>query len=77
MANDVNILEDNSNDPIVIYSIINNFLVERILVDDGSAVKVLIYYAFKRMRLNESLLRLVVSRPDPKRSTREIGRAHV
>ena len=36
---------------------INNFLVEKILVDDGSAVKILMYEAFKKMGLDESLLR--------------------
>ena len=57
MTNDVNILEDNGNNPIVISSIIDNFLVERILVDNGSAVEILIYDAFKNMGLDESILR--------------------
>ena len=52
-------MEDNCNDLIVIYSIINNYLVERILVDDGSTVEVLIFDAFKKMGLDESLLRPV------------------
>ena len=51
----MDILKDNGNDTIVIYSIINNFLVERIFVDDGSVVKVLMYDAFKKMGLDESL----------------------
>ena len=53
-----NIMDDDGNDPIVIFAIINNFGVDRILVDDGSAVEVLIYNAFKKMNLDESLLRL-------------------
>ena len=35
------IVQDNGNDPIVVSAIINTFLVERILKDDGSVVKVL------------------------------------
>ena len=58
-AHEENIIDDNSNDPIVISSVINNFLVDKILVNDGSAIKVLIYDAFKKMNLDESLLRLV------------------
>ena len=52
-----NIMDDDGNDPIVISTIINNFGVDRILVDDGSVVEVLIYDAFKKMNLDESLLR--------------------
>ena len=52
------ILEDSGNDPIAISAVINNFLVERILVDDGSVVEILMYEAFKKMGLDESLLRL-------------------
>ena len=37
----------------------DNFLIERILVDDESAVEVLIFNTFKKMELDESLLRLV------------------
>ena len=53
----MDILEYNGNNTIVISSIINNFLVERILVDDGSVEEVLIFYALKKMGLDESLLR--------------------
>ena len=48
LTNDFDILEDNDNDPIVISSIVNNLLVERILVDDGSVVEVLIFDAYKK-----------------------------
>ena len=58
LAIDVDILENNSNNPIVISSIINNFLVERILIDDGSALEVLIYDALKKKGLDEKLLKL-------------------
>ena len=54
-------MEDNGNDSIVISTIINDFLIERILVDDGSMVEVLIFVAFKRMGSDESLLRPVGS----------------
>ena len=53
-AHEANIVEDNGNDFIVISSIINNFMVERILIDDRSIIEVLI---FRKMGLNESLLR--------------------
>ena len=52
-------MDDDSNDPIVISIFINNFGVDRILVDDGSIIKVLIYDTFKKMNLDESLLRPV------------------
>ena len=52
-----NIMDDDGNDPIVIPTIINNFRVDMILVDDGSVVELLIYDAFKKMNLDESLLR--------------------
>ena len=54
-----NITDDDSNDPIIISSVINNFRVDRILVNDGSVVEVLIYDAFKKMNLDKSLLRLI------------------
>ena len=57
-ALDADILEDSGNDRIAISAVINNFLVERILVDDGSVVEILMYEAFKKMGLDESLLRL-------------------
>ena len=60
-AHEANIVEDNGNDSIVISTIINDFLIERILVDDGSMVEVLIFVAFKRMGSDESLLRPVGS----------------
>ena len=50
-------MDDDGNDPIVIPTIINNFGVDMILVDDGSVVELLIYDAFKKMNLDESLLR--------------------
>ena len=53
---DADILEDSGNDLIAISAVINNFLVERIIVDDGSAVEILMYEAFKKMGLDESLL---------------------
>ena len=54
---DTKIVEDNGNDPIAIFVVINTFLVEKILVDDGSVVEVLMWKAFKEMNLDESLLR--------------------
>ena len=54
-------MENNGNDPIVIFSIINNFLVEMILVDDESTVKVLIFNIFRNKGLDESLLSLARS----------------
>ena len=51
------IIHDNSNDPIIISIVIHIFWVDRILVDDGSATEVLIYDAFNKMNLDESLLR--------------------
>ena len=56
-----NIIDNDGNDPIIIFAIINNFGVDKILVDDGSAVEVLIYDAFKKMNLDKSLLRLARS----------------
>ena len=50
-------MEDNDNDMVAILAIISTFLVERIFVDDGSAVEVLMWKAFKEMNLDESLLR--------------------
>ena len=45
---DTKIVEDNGNDLIDIFLVITTFLVERIFVDDGSAVEVLIWKAFKK-----------------------------
>ena len=42
---------------IAIFTVISTFLVEMILVDDGSVVEVLMWKAFKEMNLDESLLR--------------------
>ena len=56
---DTDIVEDNGNDPIAISVVINTFLLERILVDDGSAVQVLMWKAFKEMGLDESQLRSI------------------
>ena len=56
-----NIIDDDGNDPIVISAVFNNFEIDKILVDDGSAVEVLIYDAFKKMNLDESLLSLARS----------------
>ena len=52
-----NVMDNDNNDLIVISTVINNFEVDMILVDDGSVVEVLIYDAFKKMNLDESLLR--------------------
>ena len=38
---DTNMVEDDGNDLITISTVINEFLVERILVDNGSAIEVL------------------------------------
>ena len=51
---DTDIVQDIGNDPIAVSTIINTFLVERILIDDGSAVEVLIWKAFKEMGLEKS-----------------------
>ena len=51
-------MEDNGNDPIAISVVISTFLVERMLVDDGNVVEVLMWKAFKEMGLDESQLRL-------------------
>ena len=50
-------MEDNGNDPIAISDVISIFLVERILVDDGSVVKILMWKAFEEMNLYKSLFR--------------------
>ena len=42
---------------IAISIVISIFLVERIMVDDGSVVEVFVCKAFKEMNLDESLLR--------------------
>ena len=52
-------MEDNNNDRIAILAVIGTYLVERILVDDESAMEVLMWEAFKGMGLDESLLSLV------------------
>ena len=54
---DTDIVQDSDNDPIAVSAIINTFLVERILIDDGSAVEVLMWKAFKEMGLEESQLK--------------------
>ena len=56
-TSDADIIEDNENDPIAISALINNFFIERILVDDRSVVEVLMYEALERISLDESLLR--------------------
>ena len=58
-AHEINIVENNDNDPIVISFVINNFMVEIILVDDRSAIEILIFDPFKKMGLDENLLRPV------------------
>ena len=45
---DTDIIQDNDNDPIAVSVIINTFLVERILIDDGSAIEVLMWKASKK-----------------------------
>ena len=52
-----NIVQDNGNDPIFVSAIINTLLVGRILIDDSSTVKVLMWKAFQEMGLGESQLR--------------------
>ena len=54
---DMDIVQDNGNDPITVSAIINTFLVERILIDDGNAVEVLMWKAFQEMDLDESQLK--------------------
>ena len=54
---DTDVVQDSGNDPIAVSAIINTFLVERILIDDGSAVEVLMWKAFKEMGLEESQLK--------------------
>ena len=54
---DTDIAQDDGNDPIIVFAIINTFLVERILIDDGSAVEVLMWKAFQEMGLDESQLK--------------------
>ena len=54
---DTDIVQDSGNDPIAISTIINRFLVKRILIDDGSALEVLIWKAFQGMGLDESQFR--------------------
>ena len=53
----MDIKQDNGNDPIIVSSIINIFLVERILIDDGNAVEMLIWKSFQGMRLDENQLK--------------------
>ena len=54
---DTDVVQDSDNDPIAVSAIINSFLVERILIDDSSAVEVLMWKAFKEMGLEESQLK--------------------
>ena len=54
---DTDIVKGNGNDLIAISTVISIFLVERILVDDGSVVEELMWKAFKEMNLDKSLLR--------------------
>ena len=58
---DADIVKDNGNDLIAILAVIGTYLVERIMVDDESAMEVLMWEVFKGMDLNESLLRPVGS----------------
>ena len=46
-AFNVDIVKDNGNYLIAISVVINNYLVEKILVDDGSAIEILMWDAFK------------------------------
>ena len=50
-------MQDDGNDPITVSTVINTFLVERILIDDGSAVEVLMRKACQEMGLDESQLK--------------------
>lgn len=47
-------IPDDGNDPIVITEGIINFDVKRILMDNGSAVEILSYNAFRDMGLKEA-----------------------
>ena len=49
---DTDIVQDDGKDPIVVSAVINTFLVERILFDDGSAVEVVMRKAFQEMGLD-------------------------
>ena len=50
-------MQDDGNDPIAVSTVINTFLVERILIDDGSAIEVLMWKVFQEMGLDESQLK--------------------
>ena len=54
---DTDIVQDDGNDPIIVSAIINTFLVERIVIDDGNAIEVLMWKAFQEMGLDESQLK--------------------
>ena len=54
---DMDIVQDTGNDPIAVLAIINTFLVERILIDDGSVIEVLMWKAFQEIGLDESQLK--------------------
>ena len=50
-------MQDDGNNPIAVSIVINIFFVERILIDDGSAVEVLMWKMFQEMGLDESQLK--------------------
>ena len=53
----MDILEENGNDPIINSFIINNFPVYKVLVNENSAMKVLIFNAFKKIGLDKNILK--------------------
>ena len=54
---DMDIVQDDGNNPIAVSTVINIFFVERILIDNGSAVEVLMWKVFQEMGLDESQLK--------------------
>ena len=46
LADDIELFEDNDNDPILILAMIGNYHVEWILTDNRSVVEILSYSAF-------------------------------
>ena len=58
---DTDRVQDNDNDPIAVSTIINTFLAERILINDGSVMEVLMWKAFQEMGLDENQLRPTIS----------------
>lgn len=53
----LNFFQEDGNDPIVITMQITNFEVKRISVDNGAAVEIMSWEAFKAMHIDESNLK--------------------